>query len=206
MVAKDSSIRCITLQQTVAKKGLWNFLRITGDILCRMLMRVMADWANPLRKKKSQLTLLPIWPVGRMPRRYFVDAQKTSPRAAGEVLVLIAKLYGIESETKHLSPKERFAVRQKESTPLLERIKKKLEEHLPGHLPQSPMRQAINYTLGLWKELNVYLQDGRLPIDNNLAEQAIRPIALGRKNWLFLGSENWRPYRSGTYVFCRYVP
>ena len=51
------------------------------------------------------------------------------------------------------------------------------------------MRQAINYTLGLWKELNVYLQDGRLPIDNNLAENAIRPIALGRKNWLFVGSE-----------------
>lgn len=52
------------------------------------------------------------------------------------------------------------------------------------------MHQAINYTLGLWKELNVFLQDSRLPIDNNLAEQAIRPIALGRKNWLFLGSEN----------------
>jgi len=51
------------------------------------------------------------------------------------------------------------------------------------------MRQAINYTLGLWKELNVYLQDGRLPIDNNLAENAIRGIALGRKNWLFVGSE-----------------
>ena len=122
-------------------------------------------------------------------RRYFVDAQKTSPRAAGEVLVLIAKLYAVEDETKHLSPKDRFAVRLKESVPLLEKIKKKLEEHIPGHLPQSPMRQAINYTLGLWKELNVYLQDGRLPIDNNLAEQAIRPIALGRKNWLFLGSE-----------------
>jgi len=52
------------------------------------------------------------------------------------------------------------------------------------------MRQAINYTLGLWEELNVYLQDGRLPIDNNLCENAIRPLALGRKNWLFVGSEN----------------
>ncbi len=123
-------------------------------------------------------------------RRYFVDAQKTSPRAASEVLVLIAKLYHVEAETKHLSPQERLAVRWKESSPLLERIKKKLEEHLPGHLPQSPMRQAINYTLSLWKELNIYLQDGRLPIDNNLAENAIRPIALGRKNWLFVGSEN----------------
>jgi len=123
-------------------------------------------------------------------RRYFKEAQSTSPRAAGEVLVLIAKLYGVEAETKHLRLQERFAVRLKESVPLLEMIKKKLEESLPEHLPQSPMRQAINYTLGLWKELNVYLQDGRLPIDNNLAENAIRPIALGRKNWLFVGSEN----------------
>jgi transposase len=122
-------------------------------------------------------------------RRYFVDAQKTSPRAASEVLVLIAKLYGVEAEAKYLSPQARLAVRWKESAPLLDRIKKKLEDHLPGHLPQSPMRQAINYTLSLWKELNVYLQDGRLPIDNNLAENAIRPIALGRKNWLFVGSE-----------------
>jgi transposase len=121
-------------------------------------------------------------------RRYFIDAQSTSPRAASEVLVLIAKLYGVEAETKHLSSEARLAVRWKESTLLLAKIKKKLEDHIPGHLPQSPMRKAINYTLGLWTELNVYLQDGRLPIDNNLAENAIRPIALGRKNWLFVGS------------------
>jgi transposase len=122
-------------------------------------------------------------------RRYFVDAQKTSPRAASEVLVLIAKLYDVEAEAKHLSPESRLALRWRESTPLLEKIKKKLEDHLLGALPQSPMRQAINYTLSLWTELNVYIQDGRLPIDNNLAENAIRPIALGRKNWLFVGSE-----------------
>ncbi len=122
-------------------------------------------------------------------RRYFLDAEKTSPRAATEVLVLIAKLYHVESDAKFLSPKDRHALRLKESRVLLDKIKNKLEEHLPGHLPQSPMRLAINYTLGLWKELNAYLQDGRLPIDNNLAENAIRPIALGRKNWLFVGSE-----------------
>jgi len=135
-------------------------------------------------------------------RRYFVDAQKTSPRAAGEVLVLIAKLYDVEAETKHLSPKDRHAVRLKESAPLLEKIKKKLEDHLPGHLPQSPMRQAINYTLGLWKELNVYLLDGRLPIDNNLCENALRPIALGRKNWLFVGSENGGHTAAVLMSFC----
>ena len=123
-------------------------------------------------------------------RRYFRDALKTTPRAAAEVLVLITKLYAVEDAAKNMSPQDRFTVRLKESVPLLEMIKKKLEEHLPGHLPQSPMRQAINYTLSLWKELNNYLLDGRLPIDNNLCENAIRGIALGRKNWLFLGSEN----------------
>ena len=122
-------------------------------------------------------------------RRYFKDAETTSPRAAAEVLLLIANLYHVETQAKLLSPQERHALRLKESTVILGKIKMKLEEHLPGHLPQSPMRQAINYTLGLWKELNVYLQDGRLPIDNNLAENAIRGIALGRKNWLFVGSE-----------------
>jgi transposase len=122
-------------------------------------------------------------------RRYFKDAETTSPRAAAEVLLLIANLYHVETQAKLLSPQDRYALRLKESTVILGKIKMKLEEHLPGHLPQSPMRQAINYTLGLWKELNVYLQDGRLPIDNNLAENAIRGIALGRKNWLFVGSE-----------------
>lgn len=122
-------------------------------------------------------------------RRYFVDAQKTAPRLASEILVLIAKLYHVESEAKRLTPEARFAVRLKESVLILEKIKKKLEDNQPLHVPQSPIRQAINYTLGLWKELTAYLQDGRLPIDNNLVENAIRPIALGRKNWLFLGSE-----------------
>ena len=105
------------------------------------------------------------------------------------MLLLIANLYHVETQAKLLSPEERYDLRLKESTVILDKIKMKLEEHIPGHLPQSPMRQAINYTLGLWKELNNYLKDGRLPIDNNLAENAIRAIALGRKNWLFVGSE-----------------
>jgi len=122
-------------------------------------------------------------------RRYFKDAETTSPKAAAEVLLLIANLYHVETQAKLLSPQERYDLRLKESTVILDKIKMKLEEHIPGHLPQSPMRQAINYTLGLWKELNNYLKDGRLQIDNNLAENAIRGIALGRKNWLFVGSE-----------------
>ena len=123
-------------------------------------------------------------------RRHFVKAQDAAPRAAMEVLTMIATLYKIEAGIKHDPPEKRLAVRQRDAAPILEKkIRPWLEAGLAAHLPQSPMRQAIGYSLGIWKELNVYLTDGRIPIDNNLAENAIRPIALGRKNWLFVGSE-----------------
>jgi transposase len=123
-------------------------------------------------------------------RRYFIKAQDSAPKAAAEILTLIARLYKIEDDIKRLGSDMKLAVRQKEAVPIvLEKIKPWLEKNLSAHLPQSPMRQAVEYTLGIWKELNVYLTDGRIPIDNNLAENAIRPIALGRKNWLFVGSE-----------------
>ena len=123
-------------------------------------------------------------------RRYFIKAQDTAPKAAAEILTLIAKLYKFEDEIKRAPPEAKLAMRQKEAAPIVQdKIKPWLEKNLAAHLPQSPMRQAIEYTLGIWKELNVYLIDGRIPIDNNLAENAIRPIALGRKNWLFVGSE-----------------
>jgi transposase len=123
-------------------------------------------------------------------RRYFVKAQDTAPKAATEVLTLIARLYRIEQKLKRADPKERLKVRQKESVPVLQRIKAWLKDNLEKHLPQSPTRKAMEYTLSIWKALNVYVTDGRLPIDNNLAENGIRPVALGRKNWLFVGSEN----------------
>ena len=123
-------------------------------------------------------------------RRHFVKAQDTAPRAGMEILSMIALLYKIEAEIKHLPPDEKKAVRQKKSKIIIEgKIKPWLEAGLIAHLPQSEMRKAIGYSLGIWKELQTYLLDGRIPIDNNLAENAIRPIALGRKNWLFIGSE-----------------
>lgn len=107
-----------------------------------------------------------------------------------EILTLIAMLYKIEAGIKHDPPEIKRTVRQRDAAPIIEKkIKPWLEASLAAHLPQSPMRQAIGYSLGIWKELNVYLQDGRIQIDNNLAENAIRPISLGRKNWLFVGSE-----------------
>lgn len=136
-------------------------------------------------------------------RRHFVKAQDSAPRAATEILTWIAMLYKIEVGIKHDPPKKKRAVRQQNAAPILEKkIKPYLEAGLAAHLPQSPMRQAIGYTLGIWKELNVYLQDGRIPIDNNLAENAIRPIALGRKNWLFVGSETGGHTAAVLMTFC----
>ncbi len=123
-------------------------------------------------------------------RRYFVKAQDTAPRAGMEILSMIALLYKIEAEIRHLPPDEKKAIRQKKSKVIIDgKIKPWLDAGLIAHLPQSEMRKAIGYMLGIWKELQTYLLDGRIPIDNNLAENAIRPIALGRKNWLFVGSE-----------------
>ena len=123
-------------------------------------------------------------------RRKFVEAQDSAPRAAMEILTLIAALYKIEAGIRHDPPDKKLAVRQRDAAPILEKkIRPWLEAGLTAHLPQSPMCQAIRYSLRIWKELQTYLLDGRIPIDNNLAENAIRPIALGRKNWLFVGSE-----------------
>ena len=125
-------------------------------------------------------------------RRYFKKAQDSAPREAMEMLTMISTLYKIEEDIKRLPPDERKAVRQDKSLRLIQdKIYPWLQKMLTRGdiLPQSPLRKAIEYTLGIWKPLNVYLEDGRLPIDNNLAENAIRPIAIGRKNWLFVGSE-----------------
>lgn len=135
-------------------------------------------------------------------RRYFVKAQETAPKAATEMLTLIARLYKIESDVKGGSIEEKFKTRQKESVRVLSRIEVWLKENLGRHLPQSPMRKAMEYTLGIWDALNVYVSDGRLPIDNNLAENGIRPIALGRKNWLFVGSESGGETAATLMTFC----
>ncbi|MCD4781110.1 MAG: IS66 family transposase [Candidatus Omnitrophica bacterium] len=123
-------------------------------------------------------------------RRYFKKAQDTSPKAATEVLTLIAWLYKIEKKIKMDNPDIRRKVRKKESRPRLAKILLWLKKNKRGHLPKSPRNQAIQYTLNIRERLTRYTKDGRLPIDNNLEENAIRPIALGRKNWMFLGSEN----------------
>lgn len=103
----------------------------------------------------------------------------------------IQHLYRIEAALREIKagPNLRQAVRSHQSRPILERLQKALLIFKSGgrHLPQSLLGQAVDYALSQWSTLEVYLGDGRIEIDNNLVENAIRPTAVGKKNWLFIG-------------------
>lgn len=122
-------------------------------------------------------------------RRKFVAALDSSRSAAAQVLQLIQELYQIESDCRERTTSERVECRQKYSVPILAQLKDLLDAQVIACLPQSPLAAAIKYSLNHWQALNVFTTDGDLTIDNNLAENAVRPIALGRKNWMFAGSE-----------------
>jgi len=124
-------------------------------------------------------------------RRKFYEAIESSPRTAGWLVRQIQHLYRIEADLREhrAGPQLRAAVRAHQSLPVVERIKRVLVKLKTsgGYLPQSLLGGAIDYALGQWRTLEVYLADGRVEIDNNLVENAIRPTAIGKKNWLFVG-------------------
>ncbi len=130
-------------------------------------------------------------------RRKFKDVLKAAPKkgktkigTAQTVLNLIQKLYHLEKQAREvkLPPEDIYAMRQERVKPLLEKIKKLLVEREKSTPPKSLLGKAIGYALGQWSRIEAYLSDGRLHPDNNAAENAIRPFAVGRKNWLFSGS------------------
>jgi transposase len=131
-------------------------------------------------------------PVGCMAhaRRYFVEARQSDPARAEWMLTEIQQLYRIERQAREreMSYQERYQLRQENSQPVLNTIKEWLDQECLQVLPKSLMGKAIGYMLNQWPTLQNYLLDGRLEIDNNLVENAIRPVALGRKNYLFAGS------------------
>jgi hypothetical protein len=122
-------------------------------------------------------------------RRYFFDALKSAPIQANLAISSIKELYKIEQDIKELSPQERLEIRQSKSKPVLDEIKKWLDQQILSALPKSFIAKAVNYSLNNWGALCVYTTDERLNIDNNISERAIRPIVIGRKNWLFAGSD-----------------
>ncbi len=128
-------------------------------------------------------------------RRKFVEVEKAAGKkakggTAHAVLELIGKLYGVErlAEKQKLKPEQIVALRAEQSRPLLDSIKALLDARAATSPPKSLLGKAIAYARKQWDRLTVYLEDGRLRPDNNLAENAIRPFAVGRKNWLFSGA------------------
>jgi len=123
-------------------------------------------------------------------RRYFEKALDQDKERATWMLAAIQKLYQVEREAReaNLSFTDRYQLRQEKSVPILVDIKEWLYQNSTKVLPASLIGKAINYTVGMWPRLERYITDGRFEIDNNLIENAIRPIALGRKNYLFAGS------------------
>jgi len=124
-------------------------------------------------------------------RRKFYDARTTDPQRAHEMLALIGKLYDIEREAKQnkLDAPAFKELRQQQSKRILVEIGTRLENWSIEVLPKSPIGQAVSYARGQWEALNQYLDDGDLDIDNNLAERVLRTVAIGRRNWMFAGSD-----------------
>jgi transposase len=123
-------------------------------------------------------------------RRKFFDAKTTDDPRSHEMLGMIRGLYAVEDKVAAIEEDAaKASYRQQHAKPLLDAIEKWLKDHKDQVLPKSPMGEAIGYALNNWQALNRYIELGYLSIDNNVAERAMRAIAIGRKNWLFAGSD-----------------
>ena len=122
-------------------------------------------------------------------RRKVFDAKERYPLESAVVLAKFQELYDIEDQAKALSPEGRLELRQSAATPVWGELEAWLDsESATRALPKSQLGKALGYIRNHWKPLQTYLTDGRIPIDNNEVEQLMKQVALGRKNWLFIGS------------------
>jgi hypothetical protein len=133
------------------------------------------------------LTEVACWAHAR--RQIYEAHQKTKSPLSEEALERIAELFAIEKAVNAKEPAERLTARQEKSLPLLADLKAFYDQALAKISAKSSLAGAIRYSLTRWDALLRYTTDGRLEMTNNAAERAIRPLALGRKNWLFAGSD-----------------
>jgi hypothetical protein len=129
------------------------------------------------------------WALTAHARRKVFDARGGYPLEASVLLAKYQQLYDIEDRAKSMSADERFELRQTEAKPVWQSLREWLDSEAASRiLPKSKLAGALGYLRNHWDALRVYLGDGRLPIDNNEVEQLMKQVALGRKNWLFIGS------------------
>ena len=101
---------------------------------------------------------------------------------------MVRALYVVEKQGRNASPEERLKLRQQQSAPVMAELHEKLFDWKELLLPKHPMAEAVNYALGHWEELNVFLTDGAVEIDNNVSEREMKRVVLNRKNSLFVGN------------------
>ena len=122
-------------------------------------------------------------------RRKFVEAKRDQPKGkigrADQALAYIQKLYRVERQAKDGTAEQRKQLRQDQAKPVIAQLKQWLDKTRPRVTPKSSLGKALHYLDNQWPRLIRYLDDGQYPIDNNFLENAIRPFAIGRKNWMF---------------------
>jgi len=142
---------------------------------------------DALAARREDVVLAHCWAHCR--RKFHDVAAATASPIAAEMLDRIAALYAIEKEIRGRSAEERRRVRREKSRPILDDMRPWLEAQLARLSAKSALAGAIRYTLARWQSLTRFLEDGRIELDTNTVERTIRPIALGRKNHLFAGSD-----------------
>jgi len=139
---------------------------------------------------KNGITRLGCWAHAR---RRFIEAQKTQPKGktgkADQALAYIQQLYRVEKFIKDQTENEKFQARQQQSQAILDKLKHWLDKSLSQVPPKTALGKALYYLDSQWQRLINYMRSGDYPIDNNAAENAIRPFVIGRKNWLFSASQ-----------------
>lgn len=137
--------------------------------------------------KKGEVVEVGCWAHSR---RYFFKALSSDPDRARQALALIKSLFHIERTVAHSPPQQRLKVRQIEAKPIAEAFFKWCDEQAPLVLDETPISKGIGYARNQRQALERFLEDGRLPIHNNFSERELRREALGRKNWIFIGSDD----------------
>jgi transposase len=156
-------------------KGFSGYLHVDGYVSYESLggVTLVGCWAHARRKFVEALNTLP------------AATRKQGGTASHTGLAFCDALFQIERDLHDVTPEERFAARQKRSLPVLRQFHVWLKSMEAQVLPKSLLGSAVTYCLNQWSKLNNFLLDGRLEIDNNRAERAIKPFVIGRKNWLF---------------------
>ncbi|MEK5060519.1 transposase [Paenibacillus sp. FSL H7-0326] len=135
-------------------------------------VKLVGCWAHARRKFDEALKALP-------------SGQDKTETVAQQGLQFCNRLFTIERELKDKASKDRYTIRQEQSRPVLDAYLAWLRQQRSRTLPRSKLGEAIGYSLNQWDKLTAFLEDGRLEIDNNRSERAIKPFVIGRKNWLF---------------------